>query len=164
MIKSGIENCFLILCSTFYFDSSQIIVPTLTSFLMDSCKVASALFLVKIFSCIFYTDERNSHSDFYLFTFFCIEREPCTDIVACNIFIILCVQLVFALVFIPFCFYTLHGTLFLPVSCSFRSFVDAHHKIDREYSLRVVTESPEHFHAFYFTIADSTHESTCFVS
>ena len=65
---------------------------------------------------------------------------------------------------VPFCFYTLHGTLFLPVSCSFRSFVDTHHKIDREYSLRVITESSEHFHSLYFTIADSTHESTCFVS
>ena len=111
VIQGGIEHGLLFLCSAFHHDAAQIIVPQLPCAGIDCIKSGSMLFGLQILAGILYTDKRYSHGDFYLFVFFRIKSEPRTNVVTCQVSVVLRVQFIFAVILVPFRLYAAHLAL-----------------------------------------------------
>ena len=163
VIQSCIEHSLLIFCSTLYHYTTEFFVPLIACLIQYFGKMLSVLFFFKIQASVFYAYKRNTHSHFYLFSFFGIESKPCAYVITCNVSAVFSVQLILALIRIPLGFYSRHGALLLPISCCLRSLAYTHHEVNREYSLRVITECTQQFHTFHFTVAYATHIRTRFV-
>ena len=130
---------------------------------MNLFKVPTLLFTIQIQPGILYTDKRNAHLHCYLFAFLRIERKISTNIISCYLFSIAGIKFIFSLVRIPFCLYTSHRSLFLPIPCCYRCFLYPHHKINRKYSLRIITECTKQLHSLNFAIAYTAKHSTTFI-
>ena len=163
VIQGSIEHRFLFLCTSFYGDTAQIVVPLFPCTGIDFIESSSMLLSFQILTGIFHTYKRYTYGHFYLFIFFCIESEPCTDVVASQIPVILRVQLVFAIVFIPFCFHPGHLALEFPIPRLLRSLVDTHDKVDWKYCLRIIAERSQELHTLNFTVIYPAQISSRFI-
>ena len=70
---------------------------------------------------------------------------------------VIVVELVFAVVGIPFAFHALHLGLQLPEARRLRTLVDPYHEVHREHRLRIVAEGAEQAETFYLGVADASH-------
>ena len=117
----------------------------------------------QILTGIFHTYKRYTYGHFYLFIFFRIESKPCTDVVASQIPVILRVQLVFAIVFVPFGFHPRHLALEFPIPRLLRSLVYTHDKVDWKYCLRIIAERSQELHTLNFTVIYPAQISSRFI-
>ena len=165
MIQSRIENSFLFLCSTFYQNTTQIIVPFSTGISTQFIKCCTHwLFCFQIQTGIFNTDKRHTDTNFQCFIGLSIKSKPGTDIITTHHTTIIGIKLILSGISIPFSFRSLHWTLLFPISPFFRSFMDSHDKINRENRLWIIAESTEQLGTLYFAVVHKTHGSTTLVS
>ena len=70
------------------------------------------------------------------------------------------VELILAIVNIPFSLNACHRTLLLPIASLCWFLADAHHEVNWEYCLWVITECTLQFHTLIFCVAHFLHHST----
>ena len=115
--------------------------------------VCSTLFGVEILPCIVTAYKGNTHLEFDLLAFLCLERPPVTDVVASYFATIFVIDLISSVICTPHGFRTFHFRLPLPESAACRFLVYANCEIHRKHSLRVVAEGSGKSHSFDFRVA-----------
>ena len=123
-----------------------------------------ALFAVEVEACIFGADIGDTDSHFNLFAFIeIVETEPISDVIARDFPAIISVNLILALVFVPFCLHSVFRGLLFPISPIRRCAAHAKNEIDRKNSLGRVAECAEEFHTFDFGFTHPAHHRSGFV-
>ena len=162
MIKSSVKHHFLITRPAFYRNTTKLFFPSFTGNSPYFFEIKTVLLRIQIFTSVSCTYKRNADLHFNCFTFRHIVCEIRTDIITGNISSVSGIEFPCSGGIIPCCFGS-HFSLFLPIPGSNGFFIDTHHEIDGKNSLRIVTKCSQHFHPFYFCIADATHPRSAFI-
>ena len=164
VVHSCVEHALLVFSTTLHADALQVFVPLVAGFCTELVECsAERLFLVEVQAGIFHAYERYTYTYFHHFVFSCVEREPCTYIVATHFLEVRLVDLVLASCVIP-CSFCLHRAHHLPETAFRRYLVDTHHEVDWEYGIRHITECTCQLRTFDFAFVHETYGSTSFVS
>ena len=163
VVKCRVEYGLLRLAPAFYGNTRQIIVPCTAGFRTYPVEVLVFLFDIQIQPGILHADERNTHADFYLLPFFRIKRKVSADVIAGNFFPVTRIKFILAVIRVPLRFHACHQALLLPIARGERFFIHPHHEVDRKHRLRIITESAQQLHPFYFAIVHPAQHGSAFV-
>ena len=163
VVERRVENALLLFRSALHGDGLECFLPSVACLFPGIFKSECRLFFLQIFTGIGNGDERDSHLHLNLFAVLAVEVEEIAYLVACHLFVVARVELVFPVVAVPCRFDTGHGRLLFPISAGVGFLRHAHDEIDREYGLRIVAERAEQSHSLNFGLADLLNHSSDFV-
>ena len=159
VIQGGVEHAALSLGSTFYGNTVQRLGPSIASLLARTVEGKLGLFGVQILAGISYRHKRYTHLHLNLFAFGTIVVKIVAHIIASQLLAVGGVELIFAVVGIPIFLRSVHRRLLFPVASRCGLLVDAHHEVDGEHRLRVVTEGAHQTITFNLCIAYTAHHT-----
>ena len=163
MIECRVEDLTLVRRTAFDLDDTQCLLPAILCCTTNSSEVQLRLLRSEVQQGILFTDEGDTRLDVNRLTWLGIVGEPYPDIITTDFLAVGRIDLVLALILVPFSFYAFHRRLLLPVARGWCTTADADSEVLIEDSLGSIAEGPHELAPYDGRVIEEAHGRTTLI-
>ena len=163
MIECRVEDLTLVSRTTFDLDDAQCLLPVILCSATNSSKVQLRLLGSEVQQGIFFADEGYARLDVNRLTRLGVVGEPYPDIITTDFLAVGRIDLVLALILVPFSFYAFHRRLLLPVARGWCTAADADSEVLIKDSLRCIAEGTHELAPYDGRVIEEAHGRTTLI-
>ena len=163
MIECRVEDLTLVRRTTFDLDDTQCLLPAILCSATNGSEVQLGLLSSEVQQGILFADEGYTRLDVNRLTRLGVVGEPYPDIIPTDFLAVGRVDLVLALILVPFSFYTFHRRLLLPVARGWCTTADADSEVLIKDSLGSIAEGPHELAPYDGRVIEEAHGRTTLI-
>ena len=163
MVECCVEDLTLVSRTTFDLDDTQCLLPAIFCSATNGSEVQLGLLSRKVQQGILFTDEGYARLDVDRLTRLGIIGEPYSDIIATDLLAVGRVDLVLALILVPFSFYAFHRRLLLPIARGWCTTADADSEVLIKDSLGSIAEGTHELAPYDGRVIEEAHGRTTLI-
>ena len=163
MVECRVEDLTLVRRTAFDLDDTQCLLPAILCSATNGCEVQLRLLRSEVQQGILFADEGYARLDVNRLTRLGVVGEPYPDIITTDLLAIGRIDLVLALILVPFSFYALHSRLLLPVARGWCTTADADSEVLIKDSLGSIAEGPHELAPYDGRVIEEAHGRTTLI-
>ena len=163
MVECCVEDLTLVSRTTFDLDDTQCLLPAILCSATNGSEVQLRLLSSEVQQGILFADEGYTRLDINRLTRLGVVGEPYPDIIPTDLLPVGRIDLVLALILVPFSFYAFHRRLLLPVARGWCTAADSDSEVLIKDSLRSVAEGPHELAPYDGRVIEEAHGRTTLI-
>ena len=163
VVECRVEDRTLVCRTAFDLDDTQCLLPAILCCTTNSSKVQLRLLGSEVQQGILFADEGYARLDVNRLTRLGVVGEPYPDIIATDLLAVGRIDLVLALILVPFSFYAFHRRLLLPIARGWGTATDADSEVLIEDSLGSIAEGPHELAPYDGRVIEEAHGRTTLI-